>query len=98
MSEVFRQEMQDMKTDLHEMQKKVDRLLSAIIGSDLLQDGGIVGRIKLIEKQVNEVELRMIIAEKRNDKLEIYQKILWACGGGVLMGIFTYVLKFIFKV
>lgn len=95
--EIMRQEVSEVKRDLSEMKNKVNEMYHSLIGNTLAKDGGIIKRLQTVEEKHEELTDRVEDLEKKNDKLEVYQKILWAAGGFVASSLFVYVLQLIFK-
>lgn len=79
------------------MSKQMDRLETALLGSDLTKDGGLVGRIIELEKDVAVLEEKIEKLENEKSKSDIYVKILWAAGGVVCTIFLTILLNYIFK-
>lgn len=97
-------EMDQLKVEFKKLERtvgdihgKLDEVHGAIIGNPLTQDGGMAKRLSLAEKQLNELEERLEVAEKKQLKYNIYVIVMWTCVGGSASFLFAYVLQLIFK-
>ncbi|HEU4901181.1 MAG TPA: hypothetical protein VFT06_00275 [Flavisolibacter sp.] len=88
--------MTEFKSDLHEMKGKVDLLLTAIIGNDLLKDGGLVGQFNRMEARLAKLETRVDEQDDKIIKFDLYQKLIWAGVGVTATGIIGYLIQVFF--
>lgn len=89
--------MQQVKADVHEMGKKVDKIFTALTGSDMMNDGGLIGRVYRMEKGQRKLEEELEELKRKNIKLAIYQRITWSLAGGGLTAIIGYAIQQAFK-
>jgi len=97
-------DMNEIKRDLVSLDKEVsgikvmlNEVHGAIIGNTLSKDGGIVKRLETAEEKLDNVHDKISRLEKINVKLQIYQKVLWGCAGGVATAVFAYILQLWFN-
>ena len=93
MAEATKQDIYDIKEEIGILKEKFDQVLIALIGSEITKDGGLVERINFNEKQLLELEKRVRAVEARNDKTELLIKIIWGCGGALIMALIGFVTK-----
>lgn len=86
-----------MQQDIQQIKEKVDKLFTALMGSEVTEDGGLVGRVKELEQENHSLHEKITQIENANTKSELYIKIIWALCGTIGSGIFFYVLNLIFK-
>lgn len=86
-----------MEQDIHSIKNKMDKILVALMGSDLSKDGGLVGRILDLEKNQESLEKEIAQIKKEKVKTELYVKVIWALIGAFGSGIFSYILTLLFK-
>lgn len=86
-----------MEQDIHEIKLGMKDISTALLGSPLTKDGGLVKRIVELELKAEILESKIEEQDKKTTKIELYQKIMWTSIGGVGMAVVSYVLQFIFK-
>lgn len=79
-----------MQDEINKIRVMLEDVLTALNGSSITKKGGLVSRLDFLEDKVEKIE-------KRTDKTEFYQKLLWIAAGFVTMGVFQEILKRIFK-
>ena len=79
-----------MQQQIDKIRDLVEEILVALNGSGITKKGGIVSRLDSLEEKVEKIE-------RRTDKTEFYQKLLWVAAGFVTMGVFQEILKRIFS-
>lgn len=98
---VTQKDIRDIKKEVADLSGKVNDVHTAIIGSPLAKDGGMVQRLEDCEKNVEDVRQKLEDFEKelqeRTLKSELYIKIIWGLGGSIAAGLFTSVLYYFFK-
>lgn len=97
MDQLLKQEIENVKNQFSEMGEKLDQVYYAMLGSELTKDGGLIGRIIQLEKDVAVLEQKTESLERERNKSDIYVKILWAAGGVICTGILGYILSIAFK-
>lgn len=104
---VTQKDIRDIKQEVAALSDKVNDVHTAIIGSPLAKDGGMVRRLLDCENGVLQVKEHLVMVEKgmqekieeakrANLKSALYIKIIWGLGASVLTGLFT-LLYFYFK-
>jgi len=93
-----------MQTDIEQIKNnlagqgvKVDKMYIALMGSEIGLDGGLVGRIRTLEKENEELKEELSQVKTNAVKSDMYLKWIWGLVGAFGSGIFTYVLSLIFK-
>lgn len=98
---VTQKDIRDIKNEVAGLHNKVNDVHTAIIGSPLAKDGGMVQRLEDCERQVDQVNKRIDLVDKelqdRTLKSELYIKIIWALGGCIFTSLFTFLLYYVFK-
>ena len=86
-----------MKMDVIEIKTDITSIKTALIGSELTQDGGLVKRMYETESRVDKMDVRLGILENNDEKKGIYIKILWTVAGAILgafvVSVFTHFIK-----
>lgn len=86
-----------MERDIHSIKQGLEEISTALLGSKLTKDGGLVRRIDDLEHRAEELEEKIEEHEKRTTRMEIYQKIMWTCTGGASVLLVKFILEIIFK-
>jgi hypothetical protein len=93
----IRTDMKGMSVKVDSMGGKVDEMYDALMGSRIGKDGGLVGRIEDLELITDKHSKSIVELNEKNVKVEVYQKIMWGCVGGVAAMLFTYVINLLIK-
>ena len=72
-----------MKVDVVEIRSDITSIKTALIGSEIGQDGGLVKRMYENESRVDKMDIRIGVLERNDEKKGIYIKILWTVAGAV---------------
>lgn len=72
-----------MKMDVIEIKSDITSIKTALIGSELTQDGGLVKRLYENESRVDKLDIRILELERKEEKKSIYINILWTITGTV---------------
>ncbi|MDH7463987.1 hypothetical protein QEG73_21980 [Chitinophagaceae bacterium 26-R-25] len=107
-NEEIHMEIEHLEMKFNEVGQKVDKMYIALLGSDLTNDGGLVGRIngledeveelrKQIEEEVDALENEIKKIKEASIKSELYVKILWGVGGAIALLIVRYFFEVISK-
>jgi hypothetical protein len=105
---VTQKDIRDIKQEVASLSNKVNDVHTAIIGSPLAKDGGMVQRLLDCEAGVEHVKEQVVLVEKEmqekieeakraNLKSELYIKIIWGLGGSLAAGVFTTIMYLYFK-
>lgn len=86
-----------IKQDLGKLDKKVDKVVGALMGNDIAKDGGLISRITELEEENQSRKEEIDTLKQNNQRFEIYQRIIWAAVGGIGVYLLTYTLNAIFK-
>lgn len=104
MNEDEKRQFTHMQTDIEQIKQnvtgqgiKVDKMYFALMGSDLANDGGLVGRIKDLEGENKQLREELEKIKTNAIKSDMYLKWIWALVSAFLTGIFMYTLAFVFK-
>lgn len=79
-----------MQEQINRISTIVEEMRVALLGSSMTKKGGLVSRLDILEEKVDKME-------KDYTKMALYQKLLYTAVGFVSMGVFTEILKRIFK-
>lgn len=93
MDQLLKQKMDTMEGQFSDMGEKLDQMYYALLGNELTKDGGLIGRIIQLEKDVAVLEQKTETLERERNKSDIYVNILWAAGGVICTGIIGYILS-----
>ncbi len=91
-------DIQAIKQDLHGMDRKLDKVMTALMGSDVANDGGLVKRIQELEDQHEDILKKLSKIEIEKTKIELYQKILWAVAGSGAAIAFQLIASYLIKI
>lgn len=94
--EEIRNDLNKLERDIGEIKLTLHKVHTAIVGSELSKDGGIVKRLSDVESLIDDYEKRLIVQEKKQIKYNVYTIIMWVCAGGIGMAIFSYVMLLVF--
>lgn len=105
---VTQKDIRDIKQEVGTLSGKIDEVHSALIGSPLAKDGGMVQRLLDCENGIEEVKEDLVLVEKTmqekieeaklaNMKSELYIKIIWGLGGTICAGVFAFIVHLIFN-
>jgi hypothetical protein len=79
--------------DFNDLKQTVDKIYYAVVGNELLKDGGMIGQLGVIVVRIDKHEERLDALEKKNIKLSIYQKIMWGGLGTAAGVLFAFLLE-----
>lgn len=91
------QDLLQMQTDIRELKEQVGKMYTALMGSDIAKDGGLVGRIIELEKDNDQLKQKIEVLEKEKSRNDIYVRVMWGALGSIATGVLAYVLSLIFK-
>jgi hypothetical protein len=89
--------MEDIKEEIQNINKKVDKMYYALMGSEITKDGGLIARIVKSETSIDILKDEIELLKNRNTKFEVYQRIMWSSLGGVVSMVFAYVINLLIK-
>jgi small-conductance mechanosensitive channel len=72
-----------LKETVNGVKDKLNNLISALLGNDITQDGGLVRRVINTEITIKAQDSKMDKLEKKLDTANIYVRIMWVCVGAV---------------
>lgn len=87
---IIKKEVMDLTTVLHEVK-------TAIVGSTLGKDGGLVSRIIALEEDVELIRKELQEKDVNDAKANLYLKIIWGMGGLILSIIANASINHFFK-
>lgn len=93
----LRVEFKRLEKSVGEIKDTLGQVHGAIVGNELSGDGGMAKRLKNAEEKLDALETRLISAEKKQIRYNIYTIIMWVCIGGIAMAIFNYVVTLFLK-
>lgn len=74
-----------MKLDVDEIKSGLGEIKSALLGSALTQDGGLIKRVIENESRMDKLTIRVSEIERKESEQHVYIKILWTIAGTVLV-------------
>ena len=86
-----------IKQEVTNLGLKVDKMYMALMGSDITNDGGLVGRIQILETESEALSKKIEEINAKSAKSDLHIKIIWGLVGAFGSGIFTYVLALLSK-
>lgn len=93
----LRGEFRRLEKTVDEIKETLTQVHGALVGNELAGDGGMAKRLRDAESKLEELENRLLTAEKKQIKYNVYIVIMWVCLGAVAMGIFNYIVTLFFK-
>lgn len=79
------------------MEKKVNQIYQALIGSDLAKDGGLIKRVIDMEVEIETLRIKLEKQTQQDQKTELYVKIMWAMAGVIGSGLVGYIIHSLSK-
>lgn len=86
-----------MENDVGLIKQKVEEISTALLGSNLTKDGGLIKRIVELEIKSDLLEEKIEVQTKKTTAMEIYQKIMWSCAGGAAVMLAKFLFDLILK-
>jgi hypothetical protein len=90
-------EITEIKSDVADIKKKLAEMYTALMGSSLTKDGGLVNRVIESENQIELLTLRITEIEKNGHKHKLYLSIIWAIGGAIGTSIILAIISHFIK-
>lgn len=91
------QEVSNITVDVAEMKSDIKEMYTALLGSKLTQDGGMVERLKSQERRVLIVEEELRLIKEKAVTAALHVKIMWTMGGAIAAAILISVLRAAFN-
>ena len=82
-----------IKNSLTKLETRLYNLHTALTGSDISKDGGLIGRIIDSEKELAVLNQRVELVEKKESQRRLYVRILWGVAGALLMLLINQIFK-----
>jgi hypothetical protein len=95
--EVTHQDIKQIKEQVSDLSGKLTEVHTALIGSKITGDGGLIRRVIDSEAEVERLTLRIAELENKSGKTEFYLKVIWGLGGTTTASIFFYIFFYILK-
>lgn len=95
--EVTQRDIQQIKTEVTNLSSKLTEVHTALVGSNMAKDGGLIQRVIDSENEVAALKKRVEIIEFEKKQDRFYIKVIWGLGGTLIAFIFAFILKLIFK-
>ena len=86
-----------IKDDVNLIKASMQEIHTALLGSQITQDGGLVKRIVENEIRVEKLALRVTEIEKNESSQKVLSGIMYTIGGAVLLAIITAVATHFLK-
>lgn len=90
-------EITEIKANVADIKSKLAEMYTALMGSSLTKDGGLVSRVLDSEHQIERLTTRIQNIEKNSEKHKQLIQIIWtasgAVGGGIVIAIISHFLK-----
>lgn len=94
---IMQKDITEIKTEIHSFKGKFDELYTALMGSNIGKDGGLVGRIGELETEVETLKKENFELKKDNTRRDLYLNIIWGMGGTIITAIGVFVINYILK-
>lgn len=78
-----------LREDMNLIKSSMQEVHTALLGSPITMDGGLVKRIVENEVRVEKLTIRIIEIEKREGNHQITTTIMWSIGGAILLALIT---------
>lgn len=79
------------------LKKRVDQIYYALVGNEIGQDRGLVGRQDRSDKRLADLEIEMAAVKNKNIKSNTMLNVLWVCLGFGASSLFTIIIEHAFK-
>lgn len=86
-----------IKKEVSGMAEKLSEIYQALVGNPLSDDGGLVKRLQICEKKLNDQDARIEAIEKKDVQSDLYLKIIWGLGGVVITAALAFIFNHVFK-
>lgn len=86
-----------MQGDIHEIKTKIDELFTALMGSRLTKDGGLVSRLERLEDENEKLREKIEEMEKKDVKSDTRLNIIWAIIGFAGAALGNYLISLLKK-
>ena len=86
-----------IKDDVNLIKSSMQEIHTALLGSPLTQDGGLVKRIVENEMRVEKLTIRIIDIERREGSNQVTTTVIWSVGGAILLAIITGIVTQLLK-
>lgn len=97
MMEVTQQDIQQIKEQVSDLSGKLNEVHTALVGSNMAKDGGLIQRVIDGETELADLKKRIETIEFEKGQDRFYIKVIWGLGGTLIAFIFAFILKLIFK-
>lgn len=88
-------DIREIKRDVTDLAQKVGEVHAALIGSSLVQDGGLVKRLKDCEDSVEVLRVKIDEAELAATKREFYVRVIWGLVCFIVGSSFVELLRYL---
>lgn len=90
-------DIEQIKIHMSSLGTKVDKMYLALMGSEIAKDGGLVGRIEDLERDVHDIKDQLTDIKADASKNRWHVNVMWGASGAVIMALFSLFLSYIFK-
>lgn len=90
-------DIEQIKIHMSSLGTKVDKMYLALMGSEIAKDGGLVGRIEDLERDVHDIKEQLTDIKADASKNRWHVNVMWGASGAVIMALFSLFLSYIFK-
>lgn len=90
-------DIEQIKISMADQGNKVHKMYLALMGSEIARDGGLVGRIEDLEKDVHTIKDQLTDIKADANKSRWHVNVMWGASGAVAMALFSLMLSYLFK-
>lgn len=86
-----------MQNDIHAINNKLDRVMVALMGSELSKDGGLIARIADLEEENEQLKKELESVKTITDRNVQQAKIIWGLASALGTGLLGFILNQLFN-
>ena len=91
--QVTQEDIRIIKHDVSKLSTTLEKVHTAIVGSELGKDGGLVQRVVEVEIEAISLSERIKIIENEKIKSDVYKKITFFLAGGVVSALIVAIIR-----
>lgn len=95
--EIVAKDVHEIKNTLTKFGMKLELVYNALIGNEILKDGGLVADLLIQKSEIRALTQRVNVLEGREDKRQVYIRITWGVVGALLTALVAAIMNYLGK-